>query len=314
MLSNEIKRRFVKDFSLPITVVQEPYFEYFINLYSQDFDAAKKLAILQDAITKIGSQENLFIESTKIQNSVINYVQSHNTPLYNEFSNQKISVTKRNISKESIYQDKNKDHSFISMDLKKANFQVFRLFYPELVQNKKDYESFISSFTNIDYFKKSKYIRQIIFGNLNPKRQQAFQKKIVNEMLERVLKYIPDIKEQDVLSFTADEIIVPNKEGRFDKIKSLIDSFNNTEWHIEPFKLKKIHPEHSFYVKEFQDNTFEFKQVPVTVFSEVYKYYKGLPLNEKDLTFFQEGRLAVYKESFLESNKKKLKKSNNKAP
>lgn len=59
---------------------------------------------------------------------------------------------------------------FFSLDLKKVNYHVLKFYYPNLVLNTHTYEDFIGQFTEFDYIRKSKYIRQVIFGNLNPKK------------------------------------------------------------------------------------------------------------------------------------------------
>ena len=76
----------------------------------------------------------------------------------------------------NIYNNSNTGKKFISIDLKKANFQALRKFNPEIVMNCGHTTILlnISMVTNIS--KKSKYTRQVIFGKLNPRRTITFEK------------------------------------------------------------------------------------------------------------------------------------------
>jgi len=39
---NTLRKRFIKDYNLPIQVVQNPYFSYYINLINQDCNTVEK--------------------------------------------------------------------------------------------------------------------------------------------------------------------------------------------------------------------------------------------------------------------------------
>ena len=72
-------------------------------------------------------------------------------------------------SRNSIYKKTNTGKILLSIDLSNANFNALRKFDESLVINKKNYYEFISEFTEIEHIRKSKYIRQVIFGHTNPK-------------------------------------------------------------------------------------------------------------------------------------------------
>ena len=54
----------------------------------------------------------------------------------------------------------------------------------------KTWEEFISKFTENKHIINSKYIRQVILGNCNPKRHITYEKYLMNEVLDILIKEI----------------------------------------------------------------------------------------------------------------------------
>ena len=96
-----------------------------------------------------------------------------NTTGYKTFNHDRLdefTVTSPVVKTGDIYKPMFDGACFFSLDLKKANYHVLKFYHPNLVLNTHTYEDFIGQFTEFDYIRKSKYIRQVIFGNLNPKK------------------------------------------------------------------------------------------------------------------------------------------------
>jgi hypothetical protein len=188
----------------------------------------------------------------------------------------------------------------------KANFNCFKIFDPELVNNAATYEEFISKYTRLNYFKQSKQLRQIIFGNLLPKKQQQIQKCIINEISNSIGVENSELNDHIFVNGT-DEILIldqwndpepPTDINSFpatDVLTKLPEKYNNII-DISIFRLIQIHPEKSFYVKEhLYEDKIEFKQVPSIFFPQVFKYYfKLLPVCYNDLLFYHEGQKATF--------------------
>ena len=78
------------------------------------------------------------------------------------------------------------------------------------------------------------------------------------------------------------------------EIKELVKPLE-LDLRIELFRLVSLGKK--CFVKEFLDESnqiskIEFKGVPGHLFAQAYKHYKGLPLNDKDMTFIFEGEKA----------------------
>ena len=55
-LTNRLKRRFIKDCSLPIALTDEPYFSYFIDLYDEAFSTKKKLESFKKIVDRFENE------------------------------------------------------------------------------------------------------------------------------------------------------------------------------------------------------------------------------------------------------------------
>lgn len=302
MFNHKTLNRFVRDFSLPIQLIRDPYFEYYVDLFDKIYNSKELYSLLKETVEKCGGEEQFYIESKKITENVINTVketsqfQSFNSCDLKEFN------VKLNIEKKEIYRSGNDGEKFLSIDLKKANFNVLKYFDPNIILNQNTYEEFISLFTDLEYIKKSKYIRQVIFGNLNPNRQQKIQLYIMSQFLKIIENYFGLYSINNVSS---DEIVIRLEKSENELNQFLRRSLEEKakelgiEIHIRLFKLKQLKP-YDFYVKEFlNSNEIEFKACPSVYMPQIYKKYFNLDLHEYDLHFYFEDRIAKFIEPLL---------------
>ena len=86
-LSHSMRKRFVKDFSLPIQTLQDPYFEYMVNLTDQMYSTREKLDLLFKAmeIKDIHDEEGFFSYYNHLKDEIINFIKESNE--YKEFCN-----------------------------------------------------------------------------------------------------------------------------------------------------------------------------------------------------------------------------------
>lgn len=302
MFSNKVLKRFVKDYSLPIQVIQQPYFDYYLNLYDDDFQSKQKFKLLQTAISKYDNEEAFLNQYYIIRDTIINAIK--NTKSFIEFNNMKMdnfNVPNNNYPKHDIFNLGNIDKYFISIDLKKANFQALKYFNKEIVLDCNTYQELISKFTDMEYMKESKYLRQVIFGNMNPKRQVKLERyiieKILNYLLEKKL-----FKDSSIRMVSNDEIIFELEfseaydvwKDDYLKLVELIKNNINIDVDIEVFKLKNI-GNTKYFVKHFINKTgFELMCVPLVYHAQVYKKFKGMEIIDNDLLFFYENQVCKF--------------------
>ncbi len=295
-LTNSIKQRFVKDFKLPINLIQEPYFDYFIELYNPDFDTYKKLELLQSFLITCKDQEDFFQKGTTVSTAVKEFIQ--NSKAYELMNNADLNSfpQNKNLTQQNIYIVPNVDKELISIDLEKANFNSFKLFNFEEETGIKTYRELISKFTDQEYFQQSKMFRQVIFGDLNPARQQRIQKYVIGQLCQKLQENGCEIS-----SASSDEIIVKNKSStkEIEQILSTVPK-ELQFFRVEKFHFSRIGDDFDFFVKytEQKDGSIkkEFKNSPGHLFPQIYKQHLKLELNQYDMLFYHDGYLAEFKE------------------
>lgn len=309
-LSHSIRNRFVKDYGLPIQIVQDPFFEYYIDELDDHFDTKQKFQMLLDVFETLGGEEQFFAESNRVKDSIIKAVQA--TKTYAEL--QKNTLDNYNVGKgvkqQDIYTMNNVGKTFISIDLKQANFNVFKMFAPELVLNFDTYEDLVGSITEFDYFKKSKYLRQVIFGNLLPKRQQKLQKWVISRIINVLHDHV-GIPMEDFVTSSSDEVVfVIDPKDAISLVKKIEEKLSETvmtceysNWvKIDAFTLVSV-GERKFFVKEscIGDGV-DFKSIQSYFFMQVYKKYINEPINTMDKKFYFDGMIATFDKGIFEES------------
>lgn len=304
-ISLGIKQRFCKDNNVSIQLFDEPYFEerlrllgfwdkwsQFLDMYEKHFDC---------------NEEAYFEYYNQLKEKIIQYIKDSETfQLLNCDQTIMLHTDKDYQFKQSdVYKIPNIGKHFISIDMKKANFSAL-VYYGKLM-NKQFFQSynwnlFMKQFTDLEYFYSSKYIRQVVFGNCNPKRQILLEKSIMISLI-KYLENFKYIELSDVYSVCSDEVII-NVEGfskkQLECIYSCVDAFSKiyVPLEFEYFKLGKILNTDGFIKKilDFDNNTKDIKPKCLSPYEIpfVYKKLQGLPLSDTDMYFMHDGRLAKY--------------------
>ena len=297
--SKNVLKRWVKDYSLPIKIFEEPYFSYLIDLYDEHLNTIEKLDKLRRIVSNFSTDDEYLTHNNNLTEKIVGEIL--NVEAYKEFNTKKMD--EYNISsqypKKDIYKKENVDKTFISIDLVKANYQALKYIDSSIVFNTNNYNEFIKKFTDYDYIVESKYIRQVIFGRLNPKRQI----KVARYLIEKVIEHILEsnlLNEEAIAMASSDEVIFELNDDNLkallnlhEKIREEIKSKLNIDVDIEIFTLKDI--EDGAYVKEFLNKDgYQFACAPQIYYPQIFKLYNNMELNDMDLVFKHEGRLAKF--------------------
>jgi len=303
----QLRARFVSDMNIPIQVLQNPYFEDRLELLEEEYGAKTSYDELMSLIDeRFEGKPNNFLEYYhQVRNNIITKVTSSDA--YKEFisDNKYVKDIKPICGDRNLYTNEQDGCMFVSYDMKKANFQTLRYANPSIVYDTKTYEDFIGKFTDLDYIKKSKYIRQVIFGKMNPKRTMNLEKWITNEFCGSLFSFIMHTK-LEYFSLNADEIILKfnGSEEEFEKLEiDPIKIFEGVEYkaskfklHSRQFKLATSSSILTVYEKEDYLNAHKriLKGVPVTYMPQVYKLLGGMEIKPSDLVFYYEHELCQF--------------------
>ena len=295
-MNTEFNKKFVRDLKLPIAVWEYPYFSYFLKLIDPYYNSVSHYEMFINSINNHGG-ELFFKNISELLHKSIDDIKSKK--IYEEFNNFKLEQLKKEVKIESreLYHQDNDGKSFISIDLVKANFQSIHYLFPDFFDGANTYQDFVKNLGFNDYMVVSKQIRQVLFGNLNPQRQQKIQKYMMNKVAEFLID--SGVSVNNIYSLSSDELVFENTGYNLEKIK---EQLNGTGFNlrVESFKLEKPFKQ-AMFVKKIDDGSFVFKMVPTSMMAEFIKKFEGRPLEDYDFHFYDENkRLSKYLKPYIE--------------
>lgn len=300
--SVQLRKRFCKDFNLPIAIFESPYFEDRLNTIDKLFNCVELYDLFLEEVDRFNTEEEYFAEYNAVKDRAISYIQSHSK--YAEFSDSYVPKSPVQFPKMELYSDKNCDKVFFSIDMRKANFSTLRLLFPEIVDNCDCWEDFIGKFTDLQHLKSSKYIRQVILGACNPKKQTQWEKYLMEGIAMSIDKRISNLCH--IVSVSTDEILVESDSNCSMSACSMLSVIEQQcpdiadFVRVSKFKLQKLS---GFgWVKKFihQSSTdgitdeYEFKCVEAEKFHILVELYNGGNISDDDLVFMHNGKKAKY--------------------
>ena len=306
MLSDKLKQRFCKDEKLNIQLFENALFRQRLRLMDK-LEAYQQFEnLIQDRFH--GDEEAYLSEYNRVKEDIIQYIKNSEAFQTLNSADMNVFASPYNFRQADVYKEHNVGKKFLSIDMRHANFSAlvsFSMNLNEKFHENFDWNSFMSKFTDIDHIKSSKYIRQVVFGNCNPKRQVAYEKYLMSLFLDKLLKK-NIIKESDVYSLCSDEIILSADTMTHQQFQAIYDiafasQFELAPLKVEPFLLGRFENTEA-YLKGHLDETLsqivklEPKCVNPYEAPVIYRKLRGEPQNPNDLLFMHEGRLARYEE------------------
>lgn len=292
--------RFVKDYNLPINIFDEDMFAYYRELYA-DFWPHEAEALMEKEIEECGSVDKWLEKYAELRDNIINTLEnSEEWKTFNQCDMSQYAVSST-IGERNIYTEEQHNCIFISIDLKKANFQALRSLG---IIKESTYEDFIYKFGGSKYFAGSKYLRQVIFGKLNPKRIITYEKYLIHKVLALVQERHA---EWNLFSVMSDEVIFKVDVNTFPgaretrDIEALVKETLGLDVRVEVivvehfpvvnYKGDKVDAYTRFNVWTRET---KLKKVSTTFYPQVWRLYKNEDIQENDLKFFFEGQVCKF--------------------
>ena len=295
IITEKLNKRFCKDNNLSINVYKEPYFTSRLKLYGCYDDYQDFVKMIEEKFS--GNEESYFAYYNEVKDKIIDYIKNSATYKYLQTAdmsalNYRGTTITSDYPDREVYKENLIGKSFISIDMCKANYtalvaygmQTELPFVPDEIGF--NYYKFIKQFTDNTHIINSKYIRQVVFGNCNPKRQIHFEKCMMLNLLERLI-HSKSINKEDIYSVRADEIIIDGFNP------GLIHMLITTEFPVsfEYFKLGRIYGT-SGYIKNIANNEIKIKCASSDELPFIYRLLKGEEVQPEDLIFTYNGQLA----------------------
>ena len=313
-LEESLKRKFVKDYGIPVAVLDDRYWDYFVDLYDSEFDVKRHLANFETMLSSF-ADESAYSEYWKsLLNSISLAIEESNSvdALLSHHARMQHNYTQVNY----VVSDVNKEHRqgklMVSVDMKEANFSSLLVNYPEGILSAVNWYELISQFTPHEYIRRNKQFRQHAFGNLKYCNQNAkHQAFLMNKVALQIDASTSTANEYIKLGNDEFYWLVPDGitavDAKLIAEGSIVDAnpIIKDKFKVRPLTIKKVHPQLSWYIHTPACECGwkgALKAVPVTQYAQAYKYWKNQPIEPNDLIFMQDGILCQFIDQLVPKN------------
>ena len=275
-------KSFVKLFDLNVPVIE--HLDYYIDQMSKTQkykDIKHFLSLYEESEMEISDAYEF--RKNKSQ-EIIEFIKGTNA--YNELCYDK-NLIDYPTAKSIEYVEEIK---YFSIDLRSANWVALKHYDPPHINELgNDYIDFLSKFNLPKVFLHSKYLRQFIFGNVNPKRLIKVQRHLIQEM---VRKYQDKLQVEGVRN---DELIFSFKD--FKEIESIYGEIDHDKYKTKIFTIDRVEDFRIDNLYDVDGNLVhrEMMGVDGTLFYiKLKEYITGEKLDIRDLYFKSNGRKAIW--------------------
>lgn len=283
------KKDFIKLFDLNIPHLD--HFDYYLDQLSKT-DKFKDIKLFLDLFLEAeGSLGDVSFYDYKMKkaNEIINFIKNSNT--YTELTLDK-NLSDLPINKSIHYEE---DKIYLSVDLRSANWLSLKVFDQ---QNElgETYSEFLSKFEVPKVFVYSKYLRQFIFGNVNPRRQQKVQRNIIQREIIRQFD-----SEFQIEGVKNDEVIF--SLSKFEDANGIINRIDLNRYSFKIFTCERVE---DFRIDTHYNSSGDVLRKELVgcsghqFYLKFKEYITGEKLDIRDFYFKNEGKLAIWLHDDLE--------------
>lgn len=300
MNSNALKKSFCREYNLPITVYDEPYFTERLHALDPLFGCVSRFNIFCDELEHFANENKYFEYYDLVKTSIVDYI--NRQPDFIRF-NQETYKSDSTYPKRDSYINENNGAGFISIDMIKADFSTLKHYSRDIFECD-IWEEFVGGFTNFSHIKDSKYFRHTIMTSCNSKKQIQYRIKLMSELLDYLVGKFPEL---NIYSLDEDEILIKVEKKynfSFDSFCKTIRSCPNGIGNLlrvnmfTLYKLDSIKGWQRNYssISDYNPNEeyIEFKRCDEEVYHQIVKHYFGFEIENNDLVCCHNGELAMF--------------------
>ena len=211
MKIEKLFKRFIDDHRLSLQNIED------IEYINYSLDVIGKKGEWQDFVDRVknrfdDNEEKYFEYYAEVKESFLNSVKNSVEFIkFNSMDMNEFKIDKPNNLSKNLYTKDNDGKYFLSIDLKKANFQALK--YCKLFQGYETWEDLIGEFTDFPELINSKYLRSVLFGQLNPSRHITVETYLVNNLIPTVVNFFKDATEIKLVVMSSDELVFEIDDG-----------------------------------------------------------------------------------------------------
>jgi len=315
----QLAKTFVKDFDIPLYVIDEPTFFYQLEMYG----FIEKWKSFVDAVNSfpgniIEVQKEAFYNSRQhVEDEIINEIK--NSEAYKNFNDNvlpKEFTVPVSFPSDKLSEKMGNEKVYLSIDLKSANIQALHYFDKDITFGENTWDGVVHKVNGhnsmSDYIISSKHVRQVVMGMLNPKRAVTIEK----HMMGLIYKLMVDNGYDFMIeSFNNDEIVFDISDEDFvylsleesEKIVSLIREQLGFDVHLKIFStrafrlLNKRNNDitQQFILRIYDDGKTQVKGVPGYLYGIVFKLLRDMTITSSDRHFINDNMDCMIVDDFF---------------
>lgn len=296
MKVEKLFKRFIDDYKLPIQDIEDlDYIDYVVGIIDKKEEWEEFINRVKE---RFGDNvEKYFEYYAEVKESFLNSVKkSPEFMQFNQMDMNRFKIERPNVSK-SIYTKDNNNKYFLSIDLKQANFQALK--YCGLFKDCDLWQDLISDFTDFPELIKSKYLRSVLFGQLNPSRHITVESYLINNLRP----YLSNQGLNNLVMMASDELVYEIDEELYweinciDIVEGIREKFG---LYITADLFKLVRYALLFKHSERQIEFFEKRRrrvgaqstlhcIPNTYYLLAYKLFYNLTIDPRDFLIEHDG-------------------------
>jgi hypothetical protein len=184
---------------------------------------------------------------------------------------------------------------YLSIDLRSANWTALKTYDPEHINELgNSYQEFLSKFDLPSVFIESKYLRQFIFGHINPKRLGKVQRNLIQDVVDKYEKILK------VVGVRNDEVIF--EFSHFEEIQKIWQEIDHVKYKVKIFTVDKVE---DFRIDNLYNIWGELLHREMIgcdgtkFYIKLKQYITGEKLDVRDLYFKSAGNIAIWMQDNL---------------
>ena len=289
-----LRKRFADDTSIPIKVYVDPVFVDRLDLFDPFFDSNAKWNQFVGMLSQFKTEDEYVTYFHLLKEGIIHEINGH--PDYYEFTEHfhlESAPQNTGFPRKDIYHADNIGQEFLSIDMRRANFNSLRHYSPDIFKGAATWEEYIGKYTSFPHLIKSKRLRETILGCCRcSDKQITYEKWLTDKFLTDLLTVIDP---RSVCYFSHDEIVLRLTDtdigSKLNEIGGIIDAAP-VPFKAERFKLYGIgfdgkHPE-AFMRDKYAVGEFDFKKVDNIEMPYVIRELRGQNATRDDGLFMHE--------------------------
>jgi hypothetical protein len=253
VLQDQLVGQFLSLTNLPIPLLDSDKISYYVKLFDTHYHSEHLWSLFLQSVEtcrQTESSSSFLSYVSKIKEQIRSYLDKFEM-VVQEFS-QKQKPREVILNKKDIYSMQNANKSFVSFDVKEANYQtmavVIRQTDPTFPET---WSECVGQFTSLRFLKECKYFRQIVIGKTKLSRYYSTLCPLL--FLQPLFDSLSSSKvfsDQQPVCLLHDEIVyqVETFPG-MDALLPLVSGQKGQRWHVSQFRLHALSQKHSYFVK-----------------------------------------------------------------